>query len=56
MEAPIFADSKSSQSEAFICDFAFLHFTAQTTMLLIELEPTPTNLKIFATYKRGGRA
>ena len=56
MEAPMFADSKTLQTEAFICDFAFLHFTAQTTMLLTELESTPSNLRTFAAYKRTGRA
>jgi len=56
IEAPIFADSNTPQTADFICDSAFLHFTAHTTMLWIELESTPSNLRTFATYKRSGPA
>lgn len=52
MEAPIFADSEPPPGGAFISDFAFLHFTAETTMLTVELESTPSNLRTFAAYKK----
>jgi hypothetical protein len=51
-----FAGPESPRTESSLFDFALLHFTAQTTLLFLELDSKPDNARIFATYAKRGRA
>lgn len=51
-----FVGPESPRTESGLFDFAFLHFTAQTTLLSLELDSKPDNARIFAMYAKRGRA
>lgn len=51
-QAAVLPGSQSITKETVVYDYAFLHFTAQTTLLSIELQSDPNNLETFSTYTR----
>lgn len=49
-QASALSDTQSTRENSVAFDYAFLHFTAQTAMLTIELGSDRSNLVIFNTY------
>ncbi|USP80651.1 HET-domain-containing protein [Curvularia clavata] len=55
-QASVMCGPQTITEDGVTLDYAFLHFTAQTAMLSIELEPDPRNLEIFNAYIRNEQA